>query len=87
MLGGPDGRTLFMLAAEWRGADDVDGALAARTGQVLAVPALRRMPGGREERRSGAGDRCCGVPNNSAERGVHVLRLVPGEWPLFAATR
>ena len=38
-LGGPDGRTLFVLAAEWRGADDVDGALAARTGQVLAVPA------------------------------------------------
>jgi sugar lactone lactonase YvrE len=34
-LGGPDGRTLFMLAAEWRGIDNVDDALAKRTGQVL----------------------------------------------------
>jgi sugar lactone lactonase YvrE len=43
MLGGPDGQTLFMLAAEWRGIDKVDDALAARTGQVLTVraPALR----------------------------------------------
>jgi sugar lactone lactonase YvrE len=37
MLGGPDGRTLFMLAAEWRGFEKVDEALAARTGQVLTV--------------------------------------------------
>jgi len=39
MLGGPDGRTLFILAAEWRGAEQVDEALAARTGQVLTVRA------------------------------------------------
>ncbi|MDQ2689763.1 MAG: SMP-30/gluconolactonase/LRE family protein [Chloroflexota bacterium] len=37
MLGGPDGRTLFMLAAEWRGFDEVEAAIGARTGQVLAV--------------------------------------------------
>ncbi len=39
MLGGPDGRTLFILAAEWRGVENVDDALAARTGQVLTVRA------------------------------------------------
>jgi sugar lactone lactonase YvrE len=39
MLGGPDGRTLCILAAEWRGAEEVDEALAARTGQVLTVRA------------------------------------------------
>jgi len=39
MLGGPDGRTLFVLAAEWRGTEEVDEALAARTGQVLTVRA------------------------------------------------
>jgi sugar lactone lactonase YvrE len=33
MLGGPDGRTLFMLAAEWRGMENMDET--ARTGQVL----------------------------------------------------
>lgn len=43
MLGGPDGRTLFMLAAEWRGFEELEGALAARTGRVLTVraPAAR----------------------------------------------
>lgn len=39
MLGGPDGRTLFILAAEWRGIEQVDETLAARTGQVLTVRA------------------------------------------------
>jgi sugar lactone lactonase YvrE len=39
MLGGPDGRTLFILAAEWRGFEHVDEAIADRTGQVLAVDA------------------------------------------------
>jgi sugar lactone lactonase YvrE len=39
MLGGPDGRTLFILAADWRGMEKVDEALAARTGQVLIAPA------------------------------------------------
>lgn len=39
MLGGPDGRTLFILAAEWRGFEAVDDAIASRTGQVLSVRA------------------------------------------------
>jgi sugar lactone lactonase YvrE len=38
-LGGPDRRTLFMLAAEWRGIENVDDALARRTGQVLVTDA------------------------------------------------
>jgi sugar lactone lactonase YvrE len=38
-LGGPDGRTLFILAAEWRGIEKLDQALAARTGRVLTIPA------------------------------------------------
>ncbi len=38
-LGGPDRRTLFMLAADWRGIENVDEALAARTGQVLVADA------------------------------------------------
>jgi sugar lactone lactonase YvrE len=33
-LGGPDGRTLFMLAAQWHGMDRMDGH--ARTGQLLS---------------------------------------------------
>ena len=37
MLGGPGRTTLFMLAADWRGVDGVDSAIAARTGQVLVV--------------------------------------------------
>jgi len=39
MLGGPDRRTLFLLAAEWRGIEHVHEAIAARTGQVLVVDA------------------------------------------------
>jgi sugar lactone lactonase YvrE len=39
MLGGPDRRTLFMLTAEWRGTDDMDAVIAARTGQVLVADA------------------------------------------------
>lgn len=43
MLGGADRRTLFLMAAEWRGpAQMVDGA---RTGQVLTVPAPARGVG------------------------------------------
>jgi sugar lactone lactonase YvrE len=38
-LGGPDGTTLFLLAAEWRGIEHVDEALAARTGRVLITEA------------------------------------------------
>jgi sugar lactone lactonase YvrE len=36
MLGGPEARTLFILAAEWRGFEGVAQAIADRTGQVLA---------------------------------------------------
>jgi sugar lactone lactonase YvrE len=39
MLGGPDGRTLFILAAEWRGFEEIESAIAGRTGQVLVVDA------------------------------------------------
>ena len=39
MLGGPDGRALFMLAAEWRGFEHADEAIADRTGQVLVADA------------------------------------------------
>jgi sugar lactone lactonase YvrE len=39
MLGGPDRRTLFMLVAEWRGIENVDEAIAGRTGQVLVAEA------------------------------------------------
>jgi hypothetical protein len=38
-LGGPEGRTLFLLAADWRGTEHVDEAVAARTGQVLITQA------------------------------------------------
>jgi sugar lactone lactonase YvrE len=37
MLGGPDGRTLFILTAEWHGMDGIDPA--ARTGQVRTTQA------------------------------------------------
>ncbi|HET9345989.1 MAG TPA: SMP-30/gluconolactonase/LRE family protein [Candidatus Limnocylindrales bacterium] len=39
MLGGPDGRTLFILAAEWRGVERIEETLADRTGQVLTAEA------------------------------------------------
>jgi len=39
MLGGPDRRTLFMLTAEWQGAQGVDDVVSARTGQILAIDA------------------------------------------------
>jgi sugar lactone lactonase YvrE len=44
MLGGEDGRTLFMLAADWRMAEGFEENIARltegpRTGQVLTVPA------------------------------------------------
>jgi sugar lactone lactonase YvrE len=37
MLGGADGRTLFMNVAEWNGPDQI--GKGPRTGQVLAVDA------------------------------------------------
>ena len=39
MLGGPDGKSLFVLAAEWRGFEQIEQAMADRTGQVLVVDA------------------------------------------------
>ena len=39
ILGGPDRTTLFLLAAEWRGIEQVNEAVAARTGQVLVSQA------------------------------------------------
>jgi sugar lactone lactonase YvrE len=39
MLGGADGRTLFMVAAEWRGMEQAAEAMKEKTGQVLAAPA------------------------------------------------
>jgi sugar lactone lactonase YvrE len=39
MLGGEDGKTLFMLAAEWRGTENFDALLQARTGRVLSASA------------------------------------------------
>src|SRR5215813_2076710 len=43
MLGGPDRRTLFILTAEWRGADGIASNLdrlanGPRTGQILTLP-------------------------------------------------
>ena len=39
MLGGPERRTLFMLTAEWRGTEGIEGAVKARTGQVPVADA------------------------------------------------
>ena len=37
MLGGEDGRTLFMVVAEWFGPERMDELIAARTGQILTA--------------------------------------------------
>ena len=34
MLGGPDGKTLFLMLAEWAGVENVDAQIAKRTGEV-----------------------------------------------------
>jgi sugar lactone lactonase YvrE len=39
MLGGPDGRTLFMLTTDWQGTESVEDVINARTGQVLVIEA------------------------------------------------
>jgi sugar lactone lactonase YvrE len=39
MLGGADGRKLFIVAAEWRGMEGVEATIAERTGEVLVVDA------------------------------------------------
>ena len=37
MLGGEDGRTLFMVVAKWFGPERMDELIAARTGQILTA--------------------------------------------------
>jgi sugar lactone lactonase YvrE len=39
MLGGPDGRTLFLCEADWRGIEGVEEAIADRTGRILVAEA------------------------------------------------
>jgi sugar lactone lactonase YvrE len=39
MLGGTSNRTLFLIAAEWRGMENIPDVARARTGQVLTVEA------------------------------------------------
>ena len=39
MLGGGDGKTLFMLVAEWRGVEHMDALFRSRTGRVLTAQA------------------------------------------------
>jgi sugar lactone lactonase YvrE len=39
MLGGSDGRTLFMMVAEWRGTENMGAMFSSRTGQVLTAQA------------------------------------------------
>jgi sugar lactone lactonase YvrE len=39
MLGGADGKTLFMMTAHWQGVENIDGLLHARSGRVLTAPA------------------------------------------------
>ncbi len=39
MLGGPDRRTLFMVATEWRGPENIEDVIKRRTGQVLVTQA------------------------------------------------
>jgi sugar lactone lactonase YvrE len=37
MLGGEDGRTLFMVVAQWFGPDRIDELIEAKTGQILTA--------------------------------------------------
>jgi sugar lactone lactonase YvrE len=37
MLGGPDGKTLFLMAAEWRGIEKMPELFRSRTGKVLTM--------------------------------------------------
>ena len=39
MLGGADKKTLFIVATEWRGMENIPEVVRARTGQVLTVEA------------------------------------------------
>jgi sugar lactone lactonase YvrE len=49
MLGGREGRTMFMIAAEWRGFEQAEQAIADRTGQVLVADAPAPAPAGPRE--------------------------------------
>ena len=55
MLGGEDGRTLFLVAQKWFGPDRMDELIRARTGKVFTAP------GGRAARRL-AMKLCSGIP-------------------------
>ncbi|HEX2186184.1 MAG TPA: hypothetical protein VHN78_11840 [Chloroflexota bacterium] len=44
MLGGEDGKTLFIMAAEWRGTEGIDAVIQDRTGRVLTAPAPAPAP-------------------------------------------
>jgi sugar lactone lactonase YvrE len=39
MLGGAEKKTLFIIASEWRGMDNIAEVAQARTGQVLTIEA------------------------------------------------
>jgi hypothetical protein len=39
MLGGREGRTLFLVANEWKGMDNIAAVAAEKTGQVLCIVA------------------------------------------------
>jgi len=39
VLGGPQRKTLFIVAAEWRGMDKIGEVAQARTGQLLSIGA------------------------------------------------
>lgn len=39
VLGNEDGKTLFIMAAEWRGPENMDVMFQSHTGQVLTVEA------------------------------------------------
>jgi sugar lactone lactonase YvrE len=39
MLGGEDKKTLFMIATEWRGMENIPQVARQRTGQVLSIAA------------------------------------------------
>lgn len=47
MLGGEDGRTLFIAAAEWRGMEAAMNEGPGQTGRLLAAPAQRAAHAGR----------------------------------------
>ena len=85
MLGGPDRRTLFILTAEWRPADDVSANLdrltnGPRTGQVLALPV--EVPGAGPDRPRHHGSMRCGRrPCLTSSRLDGRLRKLPGVTP------